>query len=225
MNTKDSIKASIIDVARLMYEKQMVNALEGNISCRIGDTVIITPSGVCKGYLQADMLLTLDMDGNVLEGTRKPSSETKIHLAAYRIRPDIRAAAHSHPPFATAYAIANLPIATKSYPEAIVNFDHIPIAGYGRPSTDEVHRDFAWLLPQTDVLLLSNHGVMSVGSDVFDAFFKMETAESIAKTLTIAKLHGGEKALSPERLDELYAMRKENLGKGKITTVPHGTSS
>jgi len=212
----NSIRADIVRVAKLMYEKEMVNALEGNVSVKDGDKIYITPTSVCKGYLEEDMITVIDTNGDVIEGTYKPTSELKLHLACYRLRPDITSVVHSHSPYSTAYAIANKPITTKAYPEMIIAFDQIPVIAYGTPSTDEVYAELHKVIDKTDVFLISRHGIVSVGKNLYDAFFKIEAAESIAKTLTIAKVLGGEAPLSDSQIDTLYEMRKKNFGRDRM---------
>lgn len=212
----NSIRADIVRVSKLMYEKEMVNALEGNVSVKDGNKIYITPTSVCKGYLEEDMIVVVDENGDVLEGTYKPTSEMKLHLACYRLRPDITSVVHSHSPYSTAYAIANKPITTKAYPEMIIAFDQIPVIAYGTPSTDEVYAELDKVIDKTDVFLISRHGIVSVGKNLYDAFFKIEAAESIAKTLTIAKILGGEAPLSESQIDTLYEMRKKNFGRDRM---------
>ena len=205
-----TIRNSIIEVSRLLYCKNLATAFEGNISVIEYDKIYITPSGICKGYVTEDMLVVTDLDGNILEGKYKPSSEIKMHLAAYRGRPDIKSVVHAHPPYATAYAVANKPIETKAYPEMIVLFDKIPLAAYGTPSTDEVYDGMNRYIKEYDIILLANHGVVACGSDVYNAFFKLESAEGIAKVLILAGQLGGEKELPQNKLEELYEMRKKS---------------
>lgn len=188
----------------------MVNAYEGNISILNDRKVYITPSAVCKGFLSEEMIVVTDLDGNILEGSYKPSSEIKLHLAAYRNRPDVKAVVHAHSPYATAFAICNKPIETKAYPEMIVIFGSVPLAEYGTPSTDEIYYGMERHLLQHDVVLLANHGVVSVGTDAFDAFFKLESVEAIAKTLFLARQLGEERDLPWDKLEILYEMRKKN---------------
>lgn len=204
-------KRQICEVAKMMYDKRLVNTYEGNISIKENNKIYITPSATCKGFLSEETIVVTDMDGNIIEGTGKPSSEIKLHIAAYRFRKDISSVVHAHTPYATAYAIANKPIETKAYPELIAIFGKIPLVKYGTPSTDEIYAGIDEYIYEYDVILLANHGIMSVGSDALEAFFKLEAVESIAKTLTIAKMHGGEKELPVDKLEELYRMRE---GKG-----------
>ena len=213
---KSSIRSEIVRIGKIMYEKNMVNALEGNISVKDGERIYITPASVCKGYLEEEMIVIVNENGEVIEGTYKPTSEMRVHLACYKLRPDISSVIHSHSPYATAYAIANKPIKSSAYPEMIIIFDQIPVLAYGTPSTDEVHAELSKYIDKVDVFLLSRHGILSVGSDLNDAFFKIEAAESIAKTLSIANSLGGEAALPESEIDLLYQMRKKKLGKERI---------
>jgi len=215
---KTNIVSDILEVSKAMYNKGMVDAYCGNVSVRDGDRVYVTPSNVCKGYLKPEMIVAVDLQGNVLEAADgyKPSSEVKMHLAAYALRGDITSVIHTHAPYATAHAIACKPIVTNSYTEMIVGFDKIPVASYGTPSTDEIHAGFADVIFLTDVFLIAHHGIVSVGKDVYDAMFKMESVEAITKALTIAHTLGGEAPLSKERIDELYAVRKTFFGKDRM---------
>lgn len=208
-----SIRSSIVEVSKLLYAKNLATAFEGNVSVIEDGRIYITPSAICKGFLSEDMLVVLDMEGNVLEGGYKPSSEAKMHLAAYRSRPDIKSVVHAHPPYATAFAVANKPIETKAYPEMIVLYGKIPLAAYGTPSTDEIYYGMNQYIKDYDIMLLANHGVIALGSNVYDAFFKLESAEGLAKVLTLARQLGGEKDLPNSKLDELYELRNRNKAK------------
>ncbi|MBP7176698.1 MAG: class II aldolase/adducin family protein [Thermoclostridium sp.] len=199
----------ILDLSKLMYDKGMVNAFEGNLSVRIGDGLLITPSQICKGFLKEDMLVETDMQGKATKGNRNPSSEILLHLEAYSIRKDIGAVIHAHTPYATAFAVANKPIATKAYPEMIVLFGEIPLVKYGTPSTPDICNDLKNHLFDHDVVLLANHGIVAVGKDLYEAFFKLESAESIAKVLLMSHLLGGEHELPTSEVSKLHEMGKK----------------
>ncbi len=203
----DGIRRNITEVSKLLYDKGMVNAFEGNVSVIHEQKVYITPSAVCKGFLSEEQIIVTDLKGNVLEGNLKPSSEIKLHLAAYEKRSDILSVVHAHSPYATAYAVAGRPIETKAYPEMIVLFGKIPIVSYGTPSTDEIFKGMEEYIYEYNVMLLANHGIIAFGSDVYEAFYRLESAESIAKVLFLTKLLGGEKELPREKLEILYKMR------------------
>lgn len=204
-----AIREQIVRVSKLMYERSMANAFEGNVSMRDGNSIYITPSRICKGFLNEDMIVKTDMNGNVLEGMYKPSSEIKLHIAAYRKREDIWSVVHAHPPYATAFAVANKPIETKGYAEMIMLFGKVPVSEYGTPTTDEIYRGMEECLVDYDVILLANHGIVAVGRDCFDAFYKMEAAETMAKTLILAKILGGEKEIPDDKLKVLDEMREK----------------
>jgi L-fuculose-phosphate aldolase len=208
----DRLKQQLVEVAKLAYDKGLVNAHEGNLSLRAGDKVYITPSGVCKGFLEQDMIAVTDLNGKVLEGTCKPSSEIRLHLLTYAERPDIGAVVHSHAPYTTAYAVANKPIKTKAYPEMIVFFGEIPLADYGTQSTDEIFHGVKKYIGNHEVVLLANHGVMTVGKDIYDAFFKLEVLKVLQGTYT-GKCTWGRKELPEEKLIELYNLRNGKKSK------------
>jgi L-fuculose-phosphate aldolase len=203
----EKIKNDIVVIAKLMYDKGLVNAYEGNISVRFDDTVYVTPSAECKGFLTSDMLVITDMEGTVLEGQCKPSSEIKLHLAAYKLRGDLKAVIHSHSPYATAYAVANKPIISNAYPEMITFFGQIPLAEYGTPGTDTVFAGLHKYINEFDVVLLANHGVVAVGTDIWDTYFRIEAAESIAKTLLLAEQAGGAVDLPKGETDRITRSR------------------
>ena len=205
-------KAQVVQFAKLLYDKGLVNSFEGNVSVKHGDKIYITPGGIHKGTLTEDMIAVMDHDGNY-SGPYGPSSEVKIHIGAYRDRPDVGAVVHTHSVYATAFAIANKPLKTNAYPEMIVLCGEIPLAPYGTPGTDAVYESVKPLLASYHTVVLANHGVMSVGKDILEAFSRVEAAESYAKTFFLVNMLGGETALPPDKLAELHAMRAETQGK------------
>lgn len=200
-----SQKSDIVKIAKMMYQKEMVNAFEGNISIKNNDEIIITPSQICKGLLDESMLMTTNLDGQVLSGDYKISSETGLHIEAYKLRKNINAVVHAHSPYATAFAIANKPIESKAYPEMIALFKKVPIIKYGTPSTKEVYDDLKNYIFDYDIVLLQNHGIVAFGSDVFDAYFKLESIESIAKVLLLNQLLGGPSNLPDDEVKKLLS--------------------
>ena len=207
MNNERAQRAQdCLKAAKLLYSRFMVNAYEGNVSVRLGDSILVTPSAVCKEELEADDLVEVDIaTGETLyaKSGRVPSSETKMHLCIYKSRADVMGVAHAHPPFATAYAVAGKPIETRAYPEMRVLYDRIPLCRYGRPGTDDVNVDIPEVINTHDVFLLSNHGLVAAGPSAMTAAYRLEGVESIAKVLTLTHLHGGESALPRAELDAL----------------------
>lgn len=208
------MKLDIVEVGRRLYNKGFVASNDGNISIRISDSeIIITPTGVSKGFMNAADLITVNLDGNVISGGKKPSSEMKMHLAVYRKRPDVKAVVHAHPQKATAFAVANLGFEKITLPEVVFSLGCISLAEYGTPTTYEVPEAVGRHIGGSDALLLANHGALTVGSDVYDAYYKMETLEHFASISLYARSIGGEKALDARQTDELFRVRREVYGK------------
>ena len=216
MNERAQKAQDCLKAAKLLYRRFLVNTYEGNVSVRLGDTILITPSAVCKEELEEDDLVEVDLaSGETLRAKegRVASSETKMHLCVYR-NSAAQAVVHAHPPFATAYAVAAKPIETRAYPEMRVLYDRIPICRYGRPGTEAVNADVPEALKTHDVFLLSNHGLVACGPSAMVAAHRLEGVESIAKVLTLAQLHGGESPLPRAELDalqEIYFDKRRQL--------------
>lgn len=216
MNERAQKAQDCLKAAKLLYRRFLVNTYEGNVSVRLGDTILITPSAVCKEELEEDDLVEVDLaSGETLRAkeSRMASSETKMHLCVYR-NSAAQAVVHAHPPFATAYAVAAKPIETRAYPEMRVLYDRIPVCRYGRPGTDAVNADVPEALKTHDVFLLSNHGLVACGPSAMVAAHRLEGVESIAKVLTLAQLHGGESPLPRAELDalqEIYFDKRRQL--------------
>lgn len=190
VNETDANAAEVLaDVARRIYDTHMVSAFEGNLSVRIGDHILITPSGICKGLLDPDMLVETDLYGRETHpgGRFRASSEVRLHAAIYRTRSDVRSVCHTHSPYATAFAIRRRPLSTDQYPEVKTLYGEIPVAAFGTPGTDEIWQDVVRLIPDYNIVLMANHGPVSVGSSIWEAFLRMESCESIARVLYLAE--------------------------------------
>ena len=164
-----------------MYAKNMVVSNDGNISCRVADGIWATPTGVCKGDMTLEMLVKVDGDGHILEGTHKPSSELKMHLRVYQENPDVQAVVHAHPPMATSFAVAGIALDTPILPEAIVNLGVVPVAPYAVPGTQAVPDSIAPYCRTHNAVLLANHGALTWGKDLWQAYFRMESLEYYAQ--------------------------------------------
>lgn len=209
-------KEKVAEIARKLHARKMVTTNEGNVSYYDGTQVYITPSQVCKEDLSADMIAVCDLQGKQLGGPLPISSETKLHLHIYQLRQDVHAVVHNHSPYATAFAIKNIPIESKSYTEMIYFHDKIPVVAYGTPGTPDIYAHVKDYIYQTDIFLLANHGLVAAGADLNAAFQKAETAEALAKTLAIVHMMGGAAPLPDKELARLHEMRKNNLGKARI---------
>ncbi|WP_242834984.1 class II aldolase/adducin family protein [Ruminiclostridium cellobioparum] len=193
-----------------MWQQGWVAANDGNVSVKLDeDTFLATPTGISKSFMEPDKLVKINGKGEVLEALEgyRPSSEIKMHLRCYQERADVGAVVHAHPPTATGFALAHKPLDTYSLIECVIAIGAVPIAPYGTPSTDEVPESIAPLLPKHDVILLENHGALTVGSDLTTAYYRMETLELWAKTSFVAQMLGGEKEISRGNIDRLINMR------------------
>jgi len=205
------LKQQLVDVCHRVYAKGWVASNDGNVSARIDrDRVLCTPTGLSKGLVKPDDLCVVDLQGNKLDGPahRKPTSEIKVHLMAFQERPELGACVHAHPPHATGYALAGLDLAECKLPEVIIALGSIPLTEYGLPGTDELSDKMRQHIQQSDAFLMELHGVLTVGRDPLDAYFKMETVEHFAHIDFIARqLGGGAHRFSKERAEELLAAR------------------
>lgn len=212
MQNEFQLKKKICEIGKRIYQNGFVAANDGNISIRIGENEILaTPTGVSKGFMTPDMIVKTDMEGNVISGKLKPSSELKMHIDVYKQRDDVKSVVHAHPPTATGYAVAGIPLNDMIMPEVIISLGTVPIAEYGTPSTMEIPENVRKYLDCYDGVLLENHGALTVGTDVTNAYFKMETIELAAKINLTARQLGGIKEISPQNVDRLYEIR-EKLG-------------
>lgn len=204
-------KELICDICHKMWQQGWVAANDGNVTVKLEDgTFLATPTGVSKCFIEPDMLIRIDENYNVLEAKEgyRPSSEIKMHLRCYKERPDVGAVVHAHPPTATGFAVAGKPLDDYSMIEAVITVGSIPVAPYGAPSTNEIPESIAPYLPEHDVILLKNHGAITVGTDLITAYYRMETLEHFAKVSLTAHLLGGAQELSEDKIDKLLWLRE-----------------
>ncbi len=197
-----------------MYAKDLIAANEGNLSIRVGDRLLATPTGMCKGFMKPSDLVWTDLEGRQVAGERKVSTEILMHCVVYRLRPDVAAVCHGHPVYATAHAVAGVPLVKALMPEVVVTLGCVPVAPYGTPSTDELANSLTDLAPGHDAVLLANHGAITYGPGLENAFFKMEILEHFAKITLLTQMIGRETLLSRESVDKLFEVR----GKYGITS-------
>lgn len=214
----DEIKRQICRIGRRMYDSGFVAANDGNITVKTaGNKIITTPTGVSKGFMTPEMLITVDGEGNVLSANSKwrPSSEVKMHLRVYQERPDVQAVVHAHPPYATAFAINGTPLNKPIMAEAVVSLGCVPVAGYATPSTSEVPESIAAYLEHFDAVLLANHGALAWGEDLLTAYHKLESVEFYAKLTFLSSQLGNPQLLSTAQIEQLYAIRKNQAMPGR----------
>jgi L-fuculose-phosphate aldolase len=208
MNLEAKGIEQIIEIGRRLYQFRFIVATEGNISIRLPDeSILVTPSGVCKGFLKPEEMVTVDIDGKVLKNPSnlKPTSELLVHLAIYQERPEVRSVVHAHPPIATGFSVAGIPLEKCIVPEMLLTTGYIPIAKYGTPSTQELSDNVREIIKKSNSILLENHGAVAVGKDVFEAFYRMESLEHYAQISLVARLLGGENTLNSTQIDTLLS--------------------
>ena len=211
MNTWKA-RNDLIHFCSLMYQKDLISSTDGNSSIKVSeDRILITPSGLHKGFLKEDDLVVCDLQGKKVSGKNKPSSEINTHLSVYRQRPDVLAVVHAHPPTCIAFTVAGLELETEALPEVILALGKVPIVPYSTPSSQDSGYAIQGIIENYDALILSHHGTVTVGKTLFQAFDRLEKLEHAARVLYLAHQLGGVKKLSK---DEVLKLIKHgtNLG-------------
>src|SRR3954447_24973402 len=208
MSSEQQLRADIVEVGRRLYARGYTASNDGNISVRLdGHRLLMTPKSVCKGFMSPEMMCITDLEGRKLAGDRDPSSEMQMHLEGYRQRPDVNAVVHAHPPPATGFAVAGIPLDRAVLAEVVTTLGSVPIADYATPSTRELPEAVRKYVKAHDGMLLANHGALTIGADVFAAYYKMETIEHFAKISLVARLLGGERLLTQQEVERLQGLR------------------
>jgi L-fuculose-phosphate aldolase len=209
-------RREICRVGQLLYERSYVVSSDGNLSVRLDDGRIVTsPTMTCKGRMTEDSLAVTDANGNPLSD-RKASSELPMHLLIYRERPDVKAVCHAHPPHGTAFAVAGLAIDQPILSEVILTLGCVPLASYGTPSTEELTEAMRPLVKHHNALLMANHGAVAYGSDLWQAFDRLETLEHTARIAILSRILGGSRNLPADAIEKLINVREAAgyLGEG-----------
>lgn len=205
---EERLRAEICEVGRRLYARGYVASNDGNISVRLDEgRILATPTSVSKGFMTPDMMVITDLSGQQIAGHRKASSELLMHLAVYEARPDVQAVVHAHPPMATGFAVAGIPLDRAVLAEVITTLGSVPIAAYATPSTAELPAAVRRFVPAHDGMLLANHGALTVGRDLMNAYYKMETIEHFAHISLVARMLGAEHLISREEVARLQALR------------------
>lgn len=206
--SEEQHRQEICTVGKWMYDRRFIVACEGNISVRLDeDRILTTPTCMNKGMLEPQDLVVTNLEGRQLVGERKFSSEIAMHLLFYRMRADVNAICHAHPPTATGFAAAGRSLNQALLPEVIIGLGQIPLVRYATPGTPELSAAMEPFVPHYDALLLANHGAVTCGPDLLTAFFRMETIEHFAKILLAAELAGDPVLLSSREVAKLMAAR------------------
>jgi len=218
---EQALRAEIVQVGKLLYDRSLIVATDGNISARLADnTILITPSGLCKGLMSPDQLIVIDLDGRkVGPGTQanqhlKPTSETAMHLEAYKQRPDVLSVVHAHPPYAITLSMVGITLAECMLPEAIMFLGLTPTTPYSTPASQENAAAIRKAIVGHDAILLQRHGSLTVGNSPLNAYYRTETLEQVARITYMLNQLGGAQTLPPFQVEKLLKIRQEmDLGR------------
>lgn len=202
-------RQDIVRVGKWLHDKSFIAAADGNISVRLDDyTILSTPTCMSKGMLTGEDLVTVDTNGHKTAGFREVSSEIAMHLMIYRVRPDVNAIVHAHPPTATGFAASGMALDQPLVSEILLTLGSVPLAEYGTPGTQELVDRLEPLVPANSAILMANHGVVTYGTDLMQAYMFMETVEHFAKISLTCHQLGQQRPLSPEQVAQLEEIRQ-----------------
>ncbi len=209
----EQYKNELIEVGKLLYQKNYITGTEGNLSIRISkEEILTTRSGVCKGNMSSDDLVLVNHVGDPIGSDLKPSTEFKMHLEVYKNRPDINAIVHAHPEFVISLSLAGHNFDKQYLPESALMLGKVPIAKYARPSTTQVPKSIKPYLQKTDIVILDRHGSLTYGKSLLDAFYKTEILEKTAKIIWLSSRVSPLISLDPLEIKELLKLRVEVYG-------------
>lgn len=210
--TEDKLRRELVRFGKWLYRLGFMPGTSGNLSVRLDrERLLATPTGASKNMLRSADMVVVDLEGRQLAGARKVTSEIGMHLAVYRERQDVEAVIHSHPPVATAFACAGRPLDEMFCQEAVMTLGSVPLADYATTGTEEVAASLAPFLPGHDAILLANHGAVTYGRNLFDAFLKMETLEHVAQVRLAAHQLGCVRTLEEEQTEHLRRAKERYM--------------
>ncbi len=209
MQSPFALRQKLVSVGEMLAHRRFVAGTDGNLSARLADgRILVTPSGVAKGSMVADDLVVVDAAGTVVQGRGTPSTELAMHLEVYRRRPEVAAVIHSHPPYATAFAVAGEALPDDVLPEIVVFVGPIPLTDYAPPGTEAVPQSLEPTIDTASAWLLRNHGLLTCGRSVDEAVHRHEQVEHLATIVHHARMLGAVNQIPGEDFDRLNAMRQ-----------------
>jgi L-fuculose-phosphate aldolase len=203
-STQPDLRRELVRFGKWLYRIGFTPGTSGNLSVRLShDCILATPTGCSKYLMRPNDMVTVDLEGRQLSGSRKVTSEIGMHLAVYNARPDITAVVHAHPPIATGFACAGRALDEPLCAEAIMTLGPVPLAPYATTGTDELAASLAHLIPTHSAILMANHGAVTYGDSLLDAFLKMETVEHFANICLVAHQLGSARPLQQLAIEDL----------------------
>jgi L-fuculose-phosphate aldolase len=208
VKSEEEHRRDLCVVGRWTHDRGFATSTDGNMSVRLAaDCILTTPTCMSKGMMTPDDMVITDLTGQRVSGSKNPSSEIGMHLLIYRLRPEVNAVCHAHPPTATGYAAAGIALDKPILCELILGLGSIPVARYGTPGTPELAVAMEPLVQQHDAILMANHGVVTCGPDLLTAFLRMETTEHFARVALVTQLLGKQEVLSNADVQKLQVAR------------------
>lgn len=213
MPTERKHREEIVRYGRMLHERGFVAAMDGNLSVRLkSERILVTPTCLSKGAMRPTDLVIVDLDGKRVAGHRNVTSEIGMHLSIYRMRSDVQAIVHAHPPTATGFAAAGIALTEPLVCEVVMGLGCIPLARYGTPGTSELSQTLEPYVPNYDAILMSNHGVVTYGDTLEHAYMKMETVEHFAQIALVTHLLGRQQPLKQVEIEKLMMARTRYFG-------------
>ena len=209
MKNLSELKQEIMKYGQMAEAKNLTPGVSGNISARYGENILITSSGSANGYLREDDFTVIDLNGNIVEGIKKPSSEKLLHCEFYKMRPDVNYIIHMHSPYLSSFASAGIPLDEPIMAENVFYFGQIPLAEYGLPSSTDLVNKTAKYFNEYNAVLMANHGFIVGDKTIHDAFLKLTLAESYAQVVLNTRILGGAKVLNKEQTEEILKLRQK----------------
>jgi L-fuculose-phosphate aldolase len=211
--TERQLRDELVQAGLLCYQQGLLVGLDGNLSVRLSDELILcTPAGCHKGLLKPEDMIVVDMDGKAVRGEGSPTSELAMHLACYRQRSDIAAVVHAHPPTCIAFTVAGVSMARCVLPEVVLTLGTVPTLQYDTTGTQDLADRVGGAILSHDAVMMDRHGAVCVGSSPLDAFCKLETMEHMAKIMKAARDLGEIRDLPPEESVRLRSMGLKRYG-------------
>jgi len=219
--TERKHRQEIVRYGRMLHERCFVAAMDGNLSVRLdNDRILVTPTCLSKGAMEPADMVVVDLEGRRVSGRRHVTSEIGMHLLIYRMRPDVQAIVHAHPPTATGFAAAGVALTEPLVCEVVMGLGCIPLARYGTPGTSELARTLEPYVPNYDAILMSNHGVVTYGDTLEHAYMKMETVEHFAQIALVTHLLGRQQPLQAVEIEKLLLARSKYFGAKIAASMP-----
>jgi L-fuculose-phosphate aldolase len=211
------VRIDLVRFGQMLHAQGFVAATDGNLSVRLdSNRVMVTPTGFSKGMLQPEDMVLVDLEGKKLSGTTGPSSEIAMHLTIYRMRPDVGAVVHAHPCTATGFASAGIALDEPLCSEVVVTLGSVPLAPYATTGTAELSESLQPFIADHNAILMANHGVVTYGADLHQAYMRMEAVEHYAKVVLAARQLGQARSLDRREVEKLTSVRARYGRNGQI---------